>query len=124
MARQSEQLEREIEEARLNLAGALDELRFRLTPGNFVDQLAEYANRGPIAEGWRNLSRDVRDNPMPLLLIAMGVLWAIAWSNSRRAQPIDLAEPVTPEEFARVAVEDAVTSAPGQEHPVLVPAEG
>ena len=39
----SEQLERETESCREQLADTLDELRMRMTPGEVVDQLVDYA---------------------------------------------------------------------------------
>ena len=85
MGRQSEQLERETERIRSELAASLPELRHRVTRGQIVDQLTEYAREGPAAEFLRNLAREVRQNPMPILLIMIGVAWlAIATSLSRR----------------------------------------
>jgi len=119
MGRQSELLEREAEDARAHLADALDELRVRLTPGNVVDQLTDYARQGPAAEFLRNLSRDIQENPLPLLLIAAGMAWMFVWSSTR-AHPNGAIQPAP--DLAQKSVADAVTSAPGQERPVLVPA--
>ena len=86
MGRQSEQLEQEAEGIRSELAGSLAELRFRITPGQIIDQLTDYAREGPAADFLRNLAREIRENPMPVLLIAIGVGWlAIAASRSQRA---------------------------------------
>ena len=83
MARQSEQLEREAEETRAQLAGTLDELRFRLTPGQVVDQVGDYVRDGPAAEFLRNLAREIRENPIPVLLIAAGIGWLVIASARR-----------------------------------------
>jgi hypothetical protein len=58
---QSEQLEREAEEARHQLSKALDELRYRVSPGQIVDQLTDYAREGPAADFVRNLTAEIRD---------------------------------------------------------------
>lgn len=85
MARQTEQLEREAEETRRRLAGTLGELRIRLTPGHVVDQVVDYAREGPAADFLGNLAREVRENPVPVLLILAGILWlSIASSRSPR----------------------------------------
>ena len=77
MARQSEQLEHEAEEARGELAISLEELRARMTPGEIVDGVVEYARETPLADFIRNLVRDVRENlPLPLLVIFAGIAWA------------------------------------------------
>lgn len=77
MARQSEQLEHEAEIARAQLANSLDELRLRLTPGEIVDEVVEYARDTPAADFARNLARDVRQSPLPLLVILAGIVWAV-----------------------------------------------
>ena len=66
MTRQSEQLEREAEEARAKLANSLDELRARMAPGEIVDDVIEYARETPVAEFIRNLACDVRESPLPV----------------------------------------------------------
>lgn len=87
MARQSERLEREAEEARAELAYSLDELRQRLTPGEIVEEVVQYARETPVADFGRNLARDVRANPLPLLVIFGGIAWAAIASTlaQRRA---------------------------------------
>ena len=85
MKGQSDQLERESAGTRTRLGEILDELRLRLTPGQVVDQFADYAREGPAADFLRNLSREIRENPLPLLLIAAGIGW-LAFATSRRSQ--------------------------------------
>src|SRR5438046_7416992 len=85
MKSQSEQLEREAEETRWQLAGTLEELRERVTPGRVVDELSDYARSGPPAEFLRNLGREVRENPMPLVLIGIGIAWLMV-SSSRTSR--------------------------------------
>jgi Protein of unknown function (DUF3618) len=82
MGRKSEQLERDAEGIRSELAASLAELRLRVTPGQIVDQLADYAREGPAADFLRNLAREIRENPIPVLLITIGIAWlAIAASR-------------------------------------------
>src|SRR5512138_3192626 len=83
MTRLSEQLEREAEIARTNLAADLAELRHRMTPGQIVDEVADYARDTPAADFARNLVRDLRGNPLPLLLIGAGIAWSIIASSRR-----------------------------------------
>ena len=83
MTRLSEQLEQEAETARTNLAADLDELRHRMTPGQIADEVVDYARDTPVAEFAHNLMRDLRDNPLPLLLICAGIAWSI-FNSSRR----------------------------------------
>jgi len=83
MTQTSEQLEHDAEVARSNLAADLDELRHRMTPGQIVDGLADYARATPVAEFARNLLRDMRENPLPLLLIGAGIAWSVIASRRR-----------------------------------------
>ena len=87
MGTQSEQLERKAQQARARLTETLKELRAGLTPGQVVDQLADYAREGPAAEFFRNLARQIWENPLPLTLIGAGIAWLIiASSQSSRAR--------------------------------------
>jgi hypothetical protein len=99
MTRLSEQLEHEAETARANLTADLDELRHRITPGQIVDEAVDFAPDTPVAEFARNLLRDLRENPLPLLLIGAGIAWAI-FNSSRR--PRIVVEECAPE--AKMAV--------------------
>src|SRR5205823_2798439 len=82
----SEQLEREIARARDRMAEDIQELRLRITPGQVVDQIAEYTREGPAAEFVTNLGREIRQNPLPLLLTAAGIGWLIVASSLSRSR--------------------------------------
>src|SRR2546423_15687246 len=84
MARQSEQLEHEAEEARGELAISLEELRARMTPREIVDEVVEYARDTPVADFIRNLVRDVRESPLPLVVIFAGIALGC---DSKRDRP-------------------------------------
>lgn len=56
MGTQIEQLERETHQVRARLTETLEELRARMTPGQIVDQLTDYAREGLAAKFFRNLS--------------------------------------------------------------------
>jgi ElaB/YqjD/DUF883 family membrane-anchored ribosome-binding protein len=71
----SEQLEREAEATRAQIAATLDELRTRLTPGQMVDQLVDYARDSGGGEFVRNLGQQVVDNPLPITLVGAGLAW-------------------------------------------------
>ena len=95
MESQSEQLEQEAEETRWQLSETLEELRGRLTLGRVIDQLIDNAREGPAAEVLRNLKREIRENPMPLVLIGIGIAWLMVASNrSSRAMIATAADSV------------------------------
>jgi hypothetical protein len=85
MERTSEQLEQEADHTRVQLTRTLEELRSRITPGLVVDQVVDYAREGPAAEFFRNLGREVRENPLPLVLIGIGIAWLMV-ASSRSAR--------------------------------------
>src|SRR3954452_22850319 len=88
MTLSSERLEQESEQTRRRLADALEELRARLSPGQIVDQLVDYASEGGAAEFVRNLGQDVRRHPLPVTLIGAGIGW-LMMTNGRSHQRSD-----------------------------------
>ena len=95
MESQSEQLEQEADVTRWRLSQTLEELRGRMTPGQAVDQVLDYTRNGPAGEFLRNLGREIRENPMPLVLIGIGIAWLmIASSRSSRAAIANAADSV------------------------------
>ena len=83
----SEQLERETESCREQLADTLDELRMRMTPGEVVDQLVDYAQDTTGGLFFENLKQEVTRNPLPVALMGAGFLWLMcgkAMNGSRR----------------------------------------
>jgi hypothetical protein len=81
-----EEIERGVSQTRAKLSETLDELRARMTPGQVIDQLTEYVRAGPTAEFFRNLAREIRENPLPLTLITIGVIWLII--TTTRSSPV------------------------------------
>jgi ElaB/YqjD/DUF883 family membrane-anchored ribosome-binding protein len=100
----SQQLEREAEETRRHLESTLDELRSRLTPGEVVDQVFDYARDGKAGVFFNNLGRQALNNPLPVALVGAGIAWLMlsnghgsAASGSympRRRQPVGSAREV------------------------------
>jgi hypothetical protein len=78
MGTQSEQLERKARQVHTRLT---EELCAGMTPGQVVDQLADYPRGSPAAEFFRNLARQIRENPLPLTLIGAGLAWLIIASS-------------------------------------------
>ena len=82
--RSPETIERDVERTRANLTRTLDELRDRLSPGQVMDQLTEWAKGSGGAEFARNLGAQVRDNPLPILLVGAGIGWLMMSGGGRR----------------------------------------
>ena len=77
MAEQSAQLEQDAARTRVRMSQTIEQLRARLAKGQFLDQLTGYTQDGPVIEFSRNLAREVREHPLPLVLIGIGVAWLI-----------------------------------------------
>lgn len=90
MSDTSEQIERQTESRRANIAELLGELRQRATPGEVVDNLFGWdAGRETV----RTLGNQVRGNPLPLALIGIGIAWLMASDGSKRSErPLTEAE--------------------------------
>ena len=81
MESESARLEREVEETRWQLLGTLEELRGRMTAGRVVDQVIDYTRDSPAGDFFRNLRREIRENPLPLVVIGIGITWLLLASN-------------------------------------------
>lgn len=73
-----ERLEHETESTRTRVAELLDELRGRVSPGELVDQVVDAVGDGAAGDFVRTLGQQIRDNPLPCVLIGTGLAWLIA----------------------------------------------
>jgi hypothetical protein len=82
--RTPERIEREIEQTRRNTAATLAAIEDRLAPGRLVDDAWNYLrNSGQGQTFVSNLSSTVRDNPIPVALLAISLAW-LAIVSSRK----------------------------------------
>ena len=77
-----EMLERQIAETRAEIDVTLDAIQQKLSPGRILDQVFDYTkeNGGAFAG---NLGRSVRDNPVPMTLLGIGLGW-LMFAGGRR----------------------------------------
>jgi uncharacterized protein YjbJ (UPF0337 family) len=68
-------LEYEAESSRSRISELLDELRGRISPGEVVDQVIDFASDGAGGDMVRNLGRQARQNPLALTVIGAGLAW-------------------------------------------------
>ena len=82
--RTPEQIEREIEQTRRNTAATLAAIEDRLAPGRLMDEAWSYLRTSGQGQTFvSNLSATVRDNPIPVALLAISLTWlAIASSKT------------------------------------------
>ncbi len=76
--RSSAAIEREVEKRRADLRGTLDQLRYRMTPGQVLDEAWRFARRSGGGSYVRNLGTSVRDNPLPVALVGAGIAWLMS----------------------------------------------
>lgn len=77
------EIERDVERSRARVSDTLRELRERMSPGQVVDEVLDYARSSGGADFARNLRRSVTENPLPLLLAGTGIAWLMTASNGR-----------------------------------------
>ncbi len=77
----SEQLEREAERRRTDVASNITELRERLRPGRLTDDVLSYAGN-QTGELLNTFGKQVAANPVPALLIGAGIAW-LAFGGGR-----------------------------------------
>lgn len=75
--------EREVERARADLSQTLDALKEKLSFGDLLEEARAQFMGSAGGEFAANLSRQVRDNPMPAALIGLGVLWMMMSDRGR-----------------------------------------
>src|ERR1044071_8364618 len=76
VTREIEQLERETERARTNVASSLDALRDRLTPEEVVEEALDYARDTRVGQAAMTVSRNVLANSVPLIVAFAGIACA------------------------------------------------
>lgn len=85
----SEELERRAERERAKIAETAEQMRRRLTPGQLIDEVLNYARESGSAGMLHNLKGQVQDNPLALAMVGAGMAWLMAGpgyggSDSRR----------------------------------------
>lgn len=86
----SAQLEREVEAQRSRVKSSIDQIQDRLSPGQMVDELLGYARNNGGGEFVANLGKSVTNNPLPVALLGVSLVWLMAKQGSPAA-PASLA---------------------------------
>jgi hypothetical protein len=86
--RSAADIQRDIEQTRQNAAATLAQIEQRLAPGRLIDQAVDSVRRSPQVQSYASdMNWAVRKNPLPLLLVAVGLSWllinTVRQSNSR-----------------------------------------
>lgn len=81
------ELEREVEQTRAEVEETTAALRDRLSVGEVLNQADSLFRASGAPDFLRSLGRQVRENPLPLVLIGAGLAWLVI-SSSRRQQEL------------------------------------
>lgn len=68
-------LEREANAVREQVADTAEKLRDKMSPGQMLDEFADYFRNSDGSLALDNLKTQVRDNPLPLALVGAGLAW-------------------------------------------------
>ena len=75
--KQPAEIESELEQTRAQVSSTIDAIQTKLTPGQLMDQAVDYWRGSLPADFGTNLSNSVRQNPVPVTLIGIGLAWLI-----------------------------------------------
>lgn len=73
--RRPEEIASDIERTRAQVGDTIDAIQNKLTPGQMMDQAMSYARTSLPADFGANLGNAVRDNPVPIALVGIGLAW-------------------------------------------------
>lgn len=112
-SRRPDEILAEIERTRGEMDHTLTAIEQRLTPGQLIDQGLHYLKNSGGSEMVSNLGVQVKNNPLPLALVGVGLAWLMASSKNPPAR-----EPAWPyasmdEESARARLGDRAHAAIG-----------
>src|SRR5690606_16783980 len=77
-SRSSAEIERDIDRTRDRIEMRARQLEERISPGSMFDQAVERFRHGDAGTFFTSLGRDVRDNPLPLLVTGVGIAWLMS----------------------------------------------
>lgn len=89
MTGETDRIEADLNQTRSRLSDTLDALGNKLSPHQIANEVADMAKTQAkkIADGVKHgVTDQVRDNPLPLLLIGAGVAWLVYNNNSKSHQ--------------------------------------
>ncbi|MGE0080185.1 MAG: DUF3618 domain-containing protein, partial [Thiohalomonadaceae bacterium] len=91
-----EELQMALDRTRADLNDTLRAIEQRFSPGQLLDQTLDYLKGGP-KEYAHNLSVQVRDNPLPVALIGIGIAWLMMAPHMEREAGVEYTSEGIPE---------------------------
>lgn len=74
-SRPPEEIQHDIDRTRAEVSSTIDAIQSKLTPGQLMDQAVSYARTSLPADFGANLGNTIRDNPVPVALMGIGIAW-------------------------------------------------
>lgn len=84
MPASSEQLEREADAIRMQMRKIIEEMRYRITPRQVVDELVDHAHDMQLDKFVTTVGRRIVDRPIAVALVGFGLAWLTLPFASRR----------------------------------------
>jgi ElaB/YqjD/DUF883 family membrane-anchored ribosome-binding protein len=81
--RRPEEIQADIARTRGDMDATLHAIEQRLTPGQLVDQGLDYLRNSGAREFASNLGGSVKNNPLPVALVGIGIAWLMATGNRK-----------------------------------------
>jgi len=78
----SAELEQEVEAQRGRVEATIEQIQDKLSPGQMVDELLNYAKNSGGGDFFANLGKSVSSNPIPVALIGVSLVWLMAKQGS------------------------------------------
>lgn len=84
--RDPDDIERDVRATRAEVSSTIDAIQSKLTPGQMMDQALSYMRTSLPADFGRNLTDSVRNNPVPVALVGIGLAWMMMSGRSGSVQ--------------------------------------
>jgi hypothetical protein len=86
---EQDRIEQDLEETRARMDHRLEDLERHLSPGQIIDDLTSYLRGGGGGDFGRGLVENIKNNPLPVALTAVGVTWMIASKSGTGVQSLN-----------------------------------
>jgi len=85
--RSPEEIESDIARTRADFSSTIDAIQHKLSPSEMMDNAVDYALSTPPGAFSMNLVNSVRDNPIPVALVGIGIAWLMV-SGRQQSEPV------------------------------------
>jgi hypothetical protein len=83
--RRPHEIEGDIARTRADVSNTIDAIQSKLSPGELMNEALQLARQSGAREFTQNFGRSMRDNPIPVALVGIGLAWLM--TTSRRGPP-------------------------------------